>query len=58
MTTYSFSGEISLGKGVQPFEREVEAETMKHAEDKLYSQLCSEHSINRSKLDIEEQEEV
>ncbi|MFB6143885.1 MAG: 50S ribosomal protein L18Ae [Candidatus Nanohaloarchaea archaeon] len=58
MTTYSFAGKISLGKGVQPFEREIEAESEKHAEDKLYSQLCSEHSVNRSRVEIEESGEV
>lgn len=58
MTSYSFSGEISLGKETQPFEREIEAESMKHAEDKLYSQLCSEHSLDRSSVEIQEQEEV
>lgn len=57
MTTFKFSGRVELGFEEQPFTREVEAETEKHAEDKLYSQLTSEHSISRSKVEVEETEE-
>ena len=57
MSNYTFTGKIVLGRETQPFEREVEAESLKKAEDVLYSQLCSEHSISRSKIEIEESEE-
>lgn len=58
MSTFKFSGQVELGLEDQPFSREVEAETEKHGKDKVYSQLSSEHSISRSKVDIEESEEV
>ncbi len=56
MSDYSFSGKMKLGRGTQPFTREVEAESEKHAREKLYSQLGSEHSITRGKISIEEVE--
>ncbi len=58
MTTYRFSGEIETGMSKRGFEKEIDAESEKHAEEVLYSQLGSEHSINRSKIQIEDQEEV
>jgi len=58
MTTYSFSGKIQLGREEHPFEREIEAESMNQAEDNLYAELGSEHSVNRSKIELEDSEEV
>lgn len=58
MPTYRFSGKISLGRGENPFEREVEAESLKHARETLYSSLGGEHSVSRSKIQIEDEEEV
>ena len=58
MTMYRFSGKVQLGRENHVFEREVEAESMKQAEDKVYSELGSEHSINRGKIQIEEAEEA
>lgn len=58
MATYRFTGKIQLGRENHPFEREVEAESEKQAEDNLYSQLGSEHSINRSKIEVEDIEEA
>lgn len=58
MTTYSFSGKIQLGRENHPFEREVEAESMKQAKDTLFAQLGSEHSVNRSKIEVESSEEA
>ncbi|MFB6292206.1 MAG: 50S ribosomal protein L18Ae [Candidatus Nanohaloarchaea archaeon] len=58
MPRYKFSGEIEQGRGTNPFEREVEAESLKHAREKIYSSLGSEHSVPRSKIEIEESEEV
>ncbi|MFB6203391.1 MAG: 50S ribosomal protein L18Ae [Candidatus Nanohaloarchaea archaeon] len=58
MTTYRFSGEVELGRGTHGFERDVDAESEDHARDSLYSELGSEHSISRSKISIEEVEEV
>lgn len=57
MASYRFSGKIQLGREEHSFEREVEAESEKQAEDSLYSQLGSEHSINRSKITLENMEE-
>jgi ribosomal protein L20A (L18A) len=57
MESYVFEGRINLGGNLQKFEREVEAESLGHARDKLFSQLCSEHSVKRSSIDIEEYEE-
>ena len=58
MTTYSFTGKIQLGREEHPFEREIEAESEKQAEDNLYAELGSEHSVNRSKIELEDSEEV
>lgn len=58
MAAYSFSGKITQGRGTQPFERTVEADSMKHARDRLYSELCSEHSVKRTKIEIEEESEA
>ncbi|MFB6182825.1 MAG: 50S ribosomal protein L18Ae [Candidatus Nanohaloarchaea archaeon] len=56
MTQYSFSGKITLGRSTHGFKKEVEAESEEHAEQKLYSQLGSEHSVPRSKISIESTE--
>ncbi|MFB6200250.1 MAG: 50S ribosomal protein L18Ae [Candidatus Nanohaloarchaea archaeon] len=58
MTSYSLTGKIQLGKHTQKFQRTIEAETQKQAEDLLQAQLGSEHSINRSKIQIQETEEA
>ena len=58
MTTYRFSGKVQLGREEHAFEREVEAESINQAEDKVYAELGSEHSINRSKIEINESEEA
>jgi ribosomal protein L20A (L18A) len=58
MTEYVFSGKIKQGKGTQPFERTIEGESLKHAKDKLYSTLCSEHSVKRTKIEIEDEQEA
>ncbi len=58
MPTYNFSGKIEQGRSENPFEREVEAESLNHARDILKSELGSEHSVARSKITIEDEEEV
>lgn len=58
MPKYVFNGEIKQGRGTQKFEREVEADSESHAREKLFSALCSEHSIKRTKIDIESSEEA
>ncbi|PSH02532.1 MAG: 50S ribosomal protein L18a [Nanohaloarchaea archaeon QH_8_44_6] len=58
MTEFKFSGRVKLGIEEQPFTREIEAESEKHAQDKLYSQLTSEQNISRSKVEIENTEEI
>jgi large subunit ribosomal protein LX len=57
MTEYEFSGKIKMGRETQPFTRTVEAESEKHAEDKVYAELGSKHSVPRSSIEIEEEEE-
>ncbi|MFB6180811.1 MAG: 50S ribosomal protein L18Ae [Candidatus Nanohalobium sp.] len=57
MPSYKLKGEVEQGLEKQPFEREIEAESEKHAKDKLYSQLTGEHSINRTKISLDEVEE-
>jgi large subunit ribosomal protein LX len=58
MTEYKFSGKIQMGREEQPFTREVEAESEKHAEDKVYAELGSKHSVPRSSIEIKDSEEV
>lgn len=54
MTEFTASGKVRQGGNLQSFERTVEAESESHARELLYSQLCSEHSIKRSRIEIEE----
>jgi ribosomal protein L20A (L18A) len=58
MTQYRFSGELDQGRLKTPFEKEIEGESLKHAREKLYAELGSEHSVTRGKIEIEEEEEV
>ncbi|MFB6245729.1 MAG: 50S ribosomal protein L18Ae [Candidatus Nanohaloarchaea archaeon] len=58
MKEYQFSGEIEQGRQVQPFERSVKAESSEHAREKLYGSLCSEHSVKRTKVEIQNEEEA
>lgn len=51
--TYTVTGSIEIGRGVQEFSREVEAESESHAEDLVYAQLTSEHGISRANVDID-----
>lgn len=53
METYSFSGKIKMGKETQKFEREVEAESEKHAREKVLSELGSEHSVPRGSISLD-----
>lgn len=53
MASYSFSGKIQMGKFQQKFEKEVEAESEKHAKEKLYSELGSEHNVTRGQIELE-----
>lgn len=57
MTEYRFSGQLDAGRNKTPFERTVEGESLKHAREKLYSQLGSEHGAKRGKISIENEEE-
>lgn len=54
MTEFEFSGTLDQGRTVTTFQRTVEAESLKHAREKLYSQLCSEHSVTRGKITLDE----
>ncbi len=53
METFSFSGKIQMGKDKQKFSREIEASSKKHAEEKLYAELGSEHSVSRGQIELE-----
>ena len=53
METYNFSGKIEMGKETQKFERQVEAESEKHAKEKVLSELGSEHSTSRGNITLE-----
>ncbi|MDY6765743.1 MAG: 50S ribosomal protein L18Ae [Candidatus Nanohaloarchaea archaeon] len=52
--TYTVTGSIELGREVQEFERDVEAESESHARDVAYAQLTAEHSISRANVEIDE----
>ncbi|MFP4038448.1 MAG: 50S ribosomal protein L18Ae [Candidatus Nanohaloarchaea archaeon] len=54
MEEYSFSGKIRMGNQWQKFERTVEAESEKHAEQKLLSELGSEHGVARGNIKLSE----
>lgn len=58
MTEYSFSGAIQQGRQENPFQRNISAESKEYAEDILYAELGSEHGVTRSKITIENVEEV
>ncbi|MCJ7479224.1 MAG: 50S ribosomal protein L18Ae [Candidatus Nanohaloarchaeota archaeon QJJ-7] len=53
---YTMKGSIELGRGVQEFSREVEAESEEHARDLILSSLTSEHGISRANVSIDEVE--
>lgn len=59
MTTFLFKGQLETGRAERSFEKEITAESKKHAKEQLLSTLGSEHGITRSKISIEsvEQEE-
>ncbi|MFB6241835.1 MAG: 50S ribosomal protein L18Ae [Candidatus Nanosalina sp.] len=57
MTEYRFSGRLDQGTLVTSFERTVEAESLEHAREKVYSELGREHSVTRGKIEIQEEEE-
>lgn len=52
MATYTVTGEMQLGRRAQPFTREVEASSEKHARETALSQLTSEHSMSRANVTI------
>lgn len=56
MSEFTFSGTLSAGREDTSFERTVEAGSEKHAREKLYAELGSEHGVPRSRIAIEEVE--
>ncbi len=54
---YIIKGTAEVGRETLPFEKEVEAESKKHAREIIYSIYGSKHGINRSKVNIEKIEE-
>ncbi len=54
---FTIKGTAEVGRETLPFEKEIEAETEKHAKDVLYSMYGSKHGVNRSKVNIEKIEE-
>lgn len=51
---YTVQGAFRAGKGTNPFNREVDAESENHARELVYSQLSSEHSISRTNITIDD----
>ncbi len=51
---YTVTGTLRAGRGTQTFERDVDAASEDHARDLAYSQLCSEHSVDRAQITIEQ----
>lgn len=51
--SFVVTGEFRTGKGQQPFNREVDAESADHAEELVLSQLTSEHGISRANVDVD-----
>lgn len=47
-----------MGKKKTSFDRTVEAESEKHAESKIYSELGSKHGLTRGKITIDTLEEA
>lgn len=58
MMAYRVTGRFEAGKGRQSFEREVDAASANHAEDKVYAELTSEHGISRANVEIDAVEEA
>jgi ribosomal protein L20A (L18A) len=52
MSEYTFSGKVKIGRETQEFDRTIEAESEKHAREKVYSQITSEHNIETSKIEL------
>ncbi|MDY6777349.1 MAG: 50S ribosomal protein L18Ae [Candidatus Nanohaloarchaea archaeon] len=50
---FTVTGTADMGKGTQPFERTVEAESEEHARELIYSQIGSEHGASRANISIE-----
>ncbi len=57
MAKYSVKGKADMGRETQPFDKEIEAESEKSAEEKVYSFFGSKHSISRANVEIESLEE-
>jgi ribosomal protein L20A (L18A) len=51
--TYTVTGKVKLGRGVQEFSRDVEAESENHARELVLSRLTSEHGTSRANVTIE-----
>lgn len=58
MPEFKATGELVMGKKKTSFNRTVEAESEKHAESKLYSELGSKHGLTRGKITIDNLEEA
>lgn len=58
MGRYRIKGRFRMGEVMQPFEKEVESSSQKLAVERVYSDLGSRHKTPRSKIIIEEVEEV
>lgn len=50
---YTVTGTVRLGRGEQPFNRSVDAESEDHARELVLSGLTSEHSISRARVAID-----
>jgi len=54
---YTVTGKAEMGRGTQPFEKEVEAESDDHARERVYSEFGSKHSLSRANVHINSVEE-
>ncbi len=54
MPTYTVTGTFRAGRTTQRFTRTVDAGSADHAEDKVLSQLTSEHSISRANITVDD----
>lgn len=50
---FTIKGKAKVGRETLSFEKEIEAESEKHAEEVLYSTYGSKHGISRANIEIE-----
>lgn len=58
MKTYRFHGHFLMGRKMQKFTRDVKAEKKEDALEEIYTVFGSKHKVSRSRILIDEVEEV